>query len=136
MAWFKNVGRLHQVVCPAVVVGNALCDDLPPRTVGPSLERYRYADRRCAGCDVEYVGGDGAHCSSNLVNLISVIFSCSSAAILSSVAAELLMRALQMASISLADRPVAQTMNIKPNFSRYKRFASASICFISSSASS
>src|ERR1043166_3121727 len=126
MARQERFGRRKEVLYPAVDVGYAFCDFLPTRSVGFSFQDDWDSGSGFSGRRIKNMGCDSAHFSKSFVNLISVIFRCSSAAICNSVAAEFLSLALHIASISSADFPVAQTININPNFSRYKRLASAS----------
>ena len=62
----------------------------------------------------------------HLRNRSCVINRCCSAASCNSVAASFCIRSRKIASISAALRPVAQSKNIRPNFSSYSRFPCAS----------
>src|SRR5436189_1155759 len=126
MAGQKGLIRWKQLLRPSVSIRECFGDHGPARSVRHALERDRNARSRQSRNKIKNVGCNALHFSKSLFNLISVIFACSSAAIWSSVAAELPKRARQIASISTAVLPVAQTININPNLSSYKRFASAS----------
>lgn len=92
-------------------------DRIPSAIVRLPLEPDRYAGRRPADRNIQNMCCYSAHSDNSFLSLISVIFCCSSAAIMISVSRSFASRARQSSNISSAIFPVAQTMNMNPNFS-------------------
>src|SRR2546423_11983122 len=106
---------------PAIWVRCSLAEQDP---AGGSFhfKSHRYASGRPAARSIEHVRCNGAHLLRNFSNLRRVILFCSSAAMRNSVCRSFSIRPFRIASISLEDLPLAQTMKMNPNRSSYSRF--------------
>ena len=107
----------YQFARPAVIVRFLSSDSFPTAVVRLAIKPYQDAGRRAAYRNIKNVCGYSAHNDKSFLSLISVIFCCSFAAFTISVARSLLIRKRQSFNISFAVFPVAQTMNMNPNFS-------------------
>src|SRR5579864_4178278 len=99
-----GVGRLHQSPLPRSVL---------------AFQMHRDAARRFAATYIQNVGRNAFHCESHFFKRMFVILRCSSADSCNSMASSFRNRNLKISNISVADLPVAHTINTRPNRCSY-----------------
>src|SRR5205807_1523415 len=124
----RETGR-QQIPHASIRIGRTFSNLFPTAVGSLKLQHYSHSTRRSALRCVEHVCSDSAHSLTSFSNLSRVIFLCSSAATTSSVSASFCKRLFRDASISSADRPLAQMIKMKPKRSSYLRLPSARAAF-------
>ena len=114
----QGLAFTKQIACSAVIVGFLNSDSFPVAIIRLTIELHRDAGRGLADRNIKNMRGYCAHGDKSFFKRISVIFSCSAAAIPISVSRSFPSRAWQSSNISSALFPVAHTMNINPNLSK------------------
>lgn len=108
----------QQISGAPIRVGCSFTNQLPT-TVGTfEFQPHPHAVRRTSARGIENMCSDCAHSFRSFSSLSCVIFRCSPAATESSALRSFCNRVFRIASISVEDLPVAQTMKMKP-----KRFS-------------
>lgn len=114
----RRLSRGQEILDPPIGVGVGMSELLPFPLRIKSFEKNRNLGRRAAFDEVEDVGRNrGSRSFRHAIvfsSRIRVIFACSAAAIRSSSSGEWFIRDSRIASISVADFPVAQTRKMWP----------------------